>query len=144
MTRSGRFKPVVKLTASRERNAARSFAETQKTLREYQERLKTLQSYREEYASSLNGSNITLLASQLRERQKFLQQIDKGISALTDQIKQQQQLNLQDHQGWMAARQKMDAMDKIFFRLRSVETRVLVSREQCEIDDLSQHMKKRV
>jgi len=143
MTRSGRFKPVVKLTASRERDAARLFAETQKALRNYQERLKTLQSYRQEDAHSLNGSNITLAASQLRERQVFLQQIDEGISALTDQIKQQQQLNSRDHQDWMAARQKMDAMDKIFFRLRSVETRLLVSREQCEIDDLSQHMKKR-
>lgn len=139
MTRTERFSPVLKIAEIKKRDAARVAAKSNQAVAEYERKLSELVSFRKEYRLSDHVSNRSMSATELKEHQKFVGQLDEGISILKSQLEGHRQNNQIDRQAWMEAHQRSDAMDKLMGKMQKLEQRIRETRVDNELDDRSQH-----
>ena len=139
MTRTDKFSPVLKIAQIKKRDAARAAARSQQKVAEYEKKLSELVNFRKEYRLSNQASSQVMSAGALKEHQKFVQQLDEGISILKNQLEGHIQDNRIDRQAWMQAHQHSDAMDKLMSKMQNLEHRIREIRIDNEIDDRSQH-----
>jgi len=136
--RSDRLKPVRKLADKGQQDASRELGRSQQALSEQEARLEQLQNYREEYRQMFEGEGRRAIdPRRLRDERAFLSRLD-------DVIRQQQQVvenNMAEYErqreGWMEARTRVNALDRVSERYRSREAREGDKREQRELDDLN-------
>lgn len=139
MTRSKRLRPIARLAADRERQAARELAATLQEFDARLERLHELGAYREEYARRFKAaSEQGLDAGRLRDFRSFLSRLDEAIV-------QQERLVAAARREWEACtvrwqgtRSRTRMLDKVMERLRREEERVARRREQGESDERAQ------
>ncbi len=141
MTRSERFASVLKIAELKKRNAARASAQAKQKLHEYEKKLYELLDFRNEYTLGDRAVSQSVTASQLQQRQKFIQQLDEGINILRKQVAGQKQSSEMDKQVWLDAYKHTNAMDKLMSKIRKTEIDLLEARETNEVDDRSQHRK---
>jgi len=140
--RSERLKPVRKLADKGREDASRELGRSQQVLSEQEARLKQLRDYREEYRQMFEGGGERAIdPRRLRDERAFLTRLDEV-------IRQQQKVvedNMADYERqrehWMAARTRVNALDRVSDRYRHQEQRDGERREQKEMDDLSQGSK---
>jgi len=138
MTRSQRFKTIVNLANTKERQTAILFAQKQKVLAEFEKKRALLETYRKEYSDKISSDkDQSFSGSWLREQQSFLIQIDEGIKMLTEQIQIQRQSNNHERAQWLQAKQQADAMENVLQKITRLENRIHDNRLQHELDDLS-------
>lgn len=136
MVRSKRLKPVAKVTASREEQAARIFGEAQQRLAALSEQLNNVSDYRTEYSRGFNqrgagGVNGNLIQDYLA----FLQNLDGTILQVEQQIELAQKECEEKKQLWFLARNKSKLVDSLIERYLSDEESSAEKRTQREFDD---------
>ncbi len=139
MTGSKRLRPIARLAADRERQAARELAATLRELDARLQRLHELGAYREEYAQRFQAASARGLdAGRLRDFRSFLARLDEAIV-------QQEQLVAAARREWedctvrwQGTRSRTRMLDKVMERLRREEERVARRREQSESDEHAQ------
>ena len=136
MTKSQRLKPVIKVSETRERDAARALAESKNTLVERQTRLADLNAYREEYTarfSAWGGSGVT--AIQLNEYRVFLANLNAAI-AYQEKLIENSQREFEDKlRIWHQVRGRVKALNGIVERYHQDDMRVETRREQSAEDE---------
>jgi flagellar FliJ protein len=138
MDKSRRLAPVVQVTESRERKAAREFGECQRRLSEQQHQLQQLKNYHLEYQRQLEARGRTgIVVAQVLETQRFLLQLDKAIAQQQQVVEQTARLCHQKRHLWLKARTRSEAVNKAVERLADEEQRSTDKREQKESDELA-------
>lgn len=141
--RSKRLSPVLKLAETRERDAAQVLAKARQRLHDYEVKLADLRAFREEYSRSLNTMYRTAISTALLQQyQKFIRQLDDGITILAEKVAGQKRLNLQDEKQWLTAKIKTDALDRLVEKLQSIEQSYLNNREANELDEHASRVKR--
>ncbi len=143
MTRSERMKPVVEVAESRERKAAREFAEHQHMVETECQRLDDLQGFRKEYLRGMQTQGESgMTAARLRQWQQFMAGLDRAIEQQRQQVASVESQLEQKRQQWFLARGKHKALGKVVERYRADEERVRSKREQKEIDEFAQRKRR--
>ena len=144
MTRSDRMKPVVEVAESRERKAARRFAEQQRLVEVERQRLSDLQRFRTEYLRGMQEQGaVGLTAARLRQWQQFMNGLDRAIEQQRQQIQAAESQLEERRQQWFQARGKHQALGKVVERYRAEEERAQAKQEQKETDDFAQRKRSR-
>ena len=113
-------------------------ARARRRLHYYEEKLAELRSYRSEYGMFMSrGQEGTMSATQLREYQSFIHQLNEGISILAEKIEGQRQLNQRDEKLWISAKKNTDILDKLIIKLKWMERKFAATQEANEIDERS-------
>lgn len=141
MNSSDRFKPVLKVAASREANAARRFGESQKQHREEANKLESLRQYHSEYMTRFQQTASSgMNASQLREYQAFLNKLEQAILE-QEEIVRRSKLNCTEHkQQWAAKHVRTQTMDKAMDRMVKSEQKEKDAQEQKVSDEIAQRI----
>ncbi len=139
MTRSERFKPVVGVSASREQEAAKAFADQQRVLEQERHRLADLEKFRQEYWRDFERRGADGISGvRLRQWQLFMANLDQAIAHQLKVIAAAERQSEQKRQLWLEARSRRKAVDKVVERYRSEEQKAEAKREQKQQDDLAQ------
>lgn len=140
MTRSERMKPVRRVTASREQDAARAFEEANRTHQKELQQLSALQRYREEYRSRMLETGAGgISASRFNQFRGFLAQLDEAIKQQERVVAQAANECERRRQFWLAARAKTQIMDKVVARYEQEEARLEERAEQKAVDEMAQY-----
>ena len=139
MTGSDRLRPIQHVAEVRERDAARSFGESQRRLEEEQQRLSQLEVYRDEYLQRFRRlQQEGLTVAQLLEYQAFLAKLDAAVRHQAEIV----QLRRSDAEGRLAAwtdrRTRSRAMERAVENLADRELQDGERREQKALDDRNQ------
>ncbi len=139
MTGSERLKPIQHVAEVRERDAARSFAESQRRLEEEQQRLSQLEAYRDEYLQRFRRlQQEGLTVAQLLEYQAFLAKLDAAVRHQAEIV----QLRRGDAErrlaAWTDRRTHSRAMERAVDNLADRELQDGERREQKALDDRNQ------
>ncbi len=137
MTRSRRLQTIVKLRNHGERNAARSFANSQLTLQNIRQRVQQLLDYKAEYCQLFSRVQTKLSIQTMRDQQAFILQLDQGIKMLQQQLHAQEQMNEQERQNWIQQKQQLDTMQNIYERCATAEQMLQDLRSQHALDELA-------
>jgi flagellar protein FliJ len=136
MTKSKRLKPVVQLSESRERDAARALAQARAELTRHQNRQKELQQYREEYLDLLtNESGKGVGARRLGDYHGFLVRLNQAIESQQQKVSDAQRTCEAKHRAWLATRTRCKALDRAVENYERQERADENRREQRESDD---------
>jgi flagellar FliJ protein len=136
MTRSRRLEPVVKVSESREDDAARVMAHAEALVREQESRLNELRRYLAEYlAQAAKARNGTVTAGRLGEYQGFLTRIGEVIAQQEERVRQARATRDARRADWMAARTRRCSLDKVVERYEHEERRAEDRSEQREQDE---------
>lgn len=139
MTRSDRLKPMIKIAASHEKEAARLLGAQQRLLDQYETRLGELLSYRKEYREEFQQSGKEgIKASKMHDYQSFLQRLDVGIAQQRLIIEQTITGYEQQKKNWQSKRSRTQALDKTVERFKKQEDYEENRKEQKELDDHAQ------
>jgi flagellar FliJ protein len=137
--KSDRFKPVQRLSRSREQDAAKALGESNRAVSEQEQRLAELEQYREEYARYYEQRGREgISGAKLQELQRFLHNLNKAIEQqqqLVAMARQQSELSLNK---WQQARGRSKAMDTVADRYRQAEEHDRARQEQKETDEHAQ------
>lgn len=145
MSRSKRLSPVLKLAENKEKTAALAMARARQQLHYYENKVNQLRAYRDEYSQSLiQGRAKSMSAIQLQEYQNFIRQLNEGITLLSKKIEEQKSMTLQDEKSWISAKSRTDVLDKLVLKLNWMDKKFHNNREANEMDDRSQHSKKKI
>lgn len=136
MSPSKRLKPVQKVAANRERDAARSMGQARIHLAQEEAKLVQLKQYHQEYLERFQKlSSQGMNASQLQEYRAFLAKLDEA-------IRQQQQVvasSLADHSShkdnWKQKHTRTQALGKVVERYHKEERKSADRTEQKENDE---------
>lgn len=136
MTRLLRMAPIQRLAEEREREAARTFAETRIRLSEQQARMQQLRDYRNEYSNRFQhsgGGGMT--PRQLGEYRAFLERLDRGLRHQQDVLAKADAEVVQARQDWTEAIRHRDRLEVMRTRIRCEERTLADRREQRESDE---------
>ncbi len=139
MTGSERLRPIQHVAEVRERDAARSFGESQRRLEEEQQRLGQLETYRDEYLQRFRRlQQEGLTVAQLIEYQAFLAKLDAAVRHQAEIV----QLRRGDAErrlaAWTDRRTHSRAMERAVDNLADRELQDGERREQKALDDRNQ------
>jgi flagellar FliJ protein len=138
--RSKRLKPVVKLAASKERDAAVLLAECQRRRNEQLQRLDDLITYRQEYLQRLQTAGSEgMEASQFQDYRLFLERLDTAVRQQRELVAEMEADFEKKKGDWFHKRGKTKVLESVVSRYRQEETRQQARREQDEADDRAQH-----
>ncbi len=139
MKKSERMKPVVKVTASKENEAARALGQSNRELQEQEQRLSELEKYRDEYTRycQQKGSD-GISAARFIELQRFLNNLNRAVEQQKQLVEMTQQACAVKKNQWQQARSRTRAMDTVVDRYRQQERRQAERREQKEVDEAGQ------
>ena len=136
MTKSKRFKPIVKVAQSRENAAARVLGESRQTLSAQEVRLADLKSYRDEYVESFNqagGKGMSI--EHMRNYRTFLESLDKAIAQQEIIVNTAVDDVDKEKSNWMDKSSRRKVLDKVVDKFLGMEQRSLEKSEQRELDD---------
>lgn len=137
-TRTSRMKTIVGLASREEDTAAKALADSQRFLEQVMTQRAEMHQCRAEYASQLLNKGSVRNVAEMKSTRVFIQQLDKALQQLDDQLKHAEKRNQQCLQSWLKLRNKTQALSEIKGRYQADEVRELESREQFETDELSQ------
>ncbi len=144
MTKSQRLKPVIKVSETRERDAARALAESKHMLVERQARLVDLNAYREEYTARFStwGKN-GISAIQLNEYRVFLANLNAAIT-YQEKLVENGQREFEDKlRIWHQVRGRVKALNGIVERYHQDDMRAATRREQSAEDERACQIKEK-
>lgn len=139
MTSSERLKPIQHVAEVRERDAARSFGESQRQLDEEQQRLSQLEAYRDEYLQRFQRlQQEGLTVAQLLEYQAFLAKLDAAVRHQAEIVQLRRSDAERRLEAWKDRRTHSRAMERAVDNLAERELRDGERREQKALDDRNQ------
>ena len=133
MKRSNRMKPVLNIASRNQETALTELAKKQKVLTECEEKLASMRSWRNDYSAQDGQTKIT--ASQLRDKQNFILQMDEAIAMLEKQLVDLNKQHKLSWQEWMKAKQKTEAIGIVIDNYKTSEHRYEMLKQEREIDD---------
>lgn len=136
MNKSKRFKPIVKLAQSREKEAAKVLGQSQQVLSAQEIRLSELKMYRAEYVESLHsagGQGMSI--EQMRNYRSFLDNLEKAIEQQEHVVNQAVSLVDKDKSDWVNSLSRRKVLDKVVDKYKGEEQRHMDKAEQRETDD---------
>lgn len=140
MTKSERFKPLVRMAESKEMDAAKELGDCARVLKEKQARLDELLRYRQEYAQRLQQDGAAgISARKLRDYQAFLANLDRGIQEQRKVVAQAAGMLEEKKQQWSSKRTRTKALDNAVARFKDDERQSHARREQKESDERAIH-----
>lgn len=143
MTKSDRVRPIVKVAQDREREAARVFAERQRTLLEREERLAEVRQYRVEYLENYQArSRSGMSAQQMRTYRNFLQQLDAAVEQQEQLVDAAKNELDQEKARWLEKHLRSKVLDNMRTRYVTQEQREAQRVEQKESDERGQRRSK--
>ncbi len=143
MTKSERLQPIVRVSESKERQAARMLAETLKRRQEAETRLKELQTYREEYEQLFQRTSRSGVgAEKLRDYRAFIAQLNQAIGYQEQKVSAAVMACESARSAWLKTRTRCQALGKVVDGHRRDERRSEDRREQKDSDALSQAMRR--
>lgn len=139
MTKSERLQPIVKVSESRERHAARRMAEAMQRRQEVEERLKELRRYRDEYErlfqrDTCNGVG----AEKLRDYRSFAAQLNQAIGYQQHKVNEAAAACEEARREWLKTRTRCQVLDKVVDNHRRAERKDEARREQRDSDERTQ------
>lgn len=136
MTRSERLEPVVEYSESNEREAVRALGHARQALAEQERRLAELRGYLGEYQSQLvSEQGGAVSADRLQEYQNFLSRLNAAIAQQAQRVAEAQRVCDARLQVWLAARTRVQALEKVVERLQGAERREADRAEQRDNDE---------
>ena len=142
MTKSKRLQPVVRVSETRERNAARLLAQATQRLQEAEERLKELQHYRDEYEQNFQrDSHVGVGAAKLRDYRSFMAQLHQAIDFQQRKLSEATAACEAARQTWLASRTRCRVLDKVVDNHRRAERKDEERREQRDQDERAYYAK---
>ena len=139
MSPSKRFKPVLRVAESHERNAACQLGDSQRYMQEQEAKLEELRQYHDEYIERFNtASRNGINAAQLREYQAFLAKLDLAIKEQEAIVLAGDKNRTVKKEAWQQKHIRSKVLDKVMQRYQDEEKRTQEKREQKEADEKSQ------
>ena len=139
MTGSERLRPIQHVAEVRERDAARSFGESQRRLDEEQQRLSQLEAYRDEYLQRFQRlQQEGLTVAQLLEYQAFLAKLDAAVRHQAEIVQLRRGDAERRREAWTDRRTHSRAMERAVDNLAERELQDGERREQKALDDRNQ------
>ena len=136
MTKSQRLKPVIKVSETREQDAARALAESKRILSERQAKLADLNIYREEYNARFNAlGGKAIPAIKVNEFRVFLANLNAAIACQEKMIENRQREFEDKLRIWYQVRGRVKALNGIVERYHQGEMRTENQREQSAEDE---------
>ncbi|MGD2118275.1 MAG: flagellar export protein FliJ [Chromatiales bacterium] len=113
MNASDKFRPVLRVAENREQTAAKQFGKSQQHRREQEEKLENLKQYHLEYLERFQQSASNgMSASQLREYQLFLNNLEQAIAEQEKLVSQSQADCSRQKDNWRQKHMRTQVMDK--------------------------------
>ena len=138
MTKSGRLRRIGRVAEKREREAARTLAESRRELTTCQARVHELETYRREYLLDWSESGRAGdTAARMKSVHRFLCSLDEAIVHARVQTARAQDRCVQKEREWMAFRNRSEALAKAIDNSRTRELNVRIRREQRRLDEHS-------
>jgi flagellar FliJ protein len=136
MTKSERFKPLVRMAESKELDAAKELGDCARILKEKQAGLDELRHYRQEYAQRFQQDGAAgISARKVRDYQAFLATLDRGIEEQRKVVDQAARNLEEKKQQWSTKRTRTKALDNAVARFKDDERQTQARREQKESDE---------
>lgn len=141
--KSSRFQTVVRYTESKEDEAAKQLAESQKNLVDQQSRLESLTQFKDEYAQGFTRSGQQgMRASQLRDYQAFMTKLQNAV----DQQQRMVEIAVENLESkrkqWLHTRNETRKANTLLDRYLLQEQRLQDKLEQKDSDERGQRMKR--
>jgi len=138
MTKSQRLKPVIKVSDTKERDAARVLAESKRILTERQARLVDLKTYREEYTTRFSAwGKSAAPAILINEYRIFLANLNAAIAHQEKMIENGQREFEDKLRIWYQVRSRVKALNVVVEKHHQEEMRAETRREQSMEDERS-------
>ena len=142
MTKSERLQPIVKVSESRGRHAARKLAEAMQRLQEIEGQLKELQRYRDEYEQVFQrDTRHGVGAERLRGYRTFMAQLNQAIGYQQQKVDQAARSCEAARGAWLQTRTRCQALDKVVDNHRRAEREDESRREQRDSDECARSFK---
>ncbi len=136
MVPSDRLKPVRRVAENREREAARSFSDAQRRLKEQEDKLQQLRLFEREYQERFeSASRGGMSASQLQEYQSFMAKLQITIRQQEVAVEQSRRENGSRKLHWQEKHTRTQAIGKAMERFRREEHQANERKEQKESDE---------
>lgn len=136
MDKSKRMQPISRIVDQRERKAAQAFGDARAEASEQETRLSDLRSYRQEYMNRFEAQGRDgLTGAQVRDYQRFLDQLDKAIVQQEQTCEQAKSAVRGSKQAWVAKNTKATALRNVVSRFRQAEAYGAARGEQKEADN---------
>ncbi len=143
MVKSKRFEPIANLARDSEREAAKALGSALKNLQDQVDQLDNLMCYQADYNKRLNFSASTgINAQKLNEYIEFLSKLATAIEAQEQSVEQAKQALEEKKLFWFSKRGRSKALDSVLERYVQDEAKQLDKREQHELDDRNNRIKK--
>jgi flagellar FliJ protein len=141
MTKSERLQPIVRVSESKERQAARMLAEALKRHQEVETRLKELLTYRGEYDQLFQRNSVSGVgAEKLRDYRAFIAQLNQAIGYQELKVSAAVAACEAARSAWLKTRTRCQALGKVVDGHRRDERRSEARREQKDSDELAHGM----
>lgn len=138
MTRTERLQPVVQHTDKKEQRALQEVAQSQRVLELEQSRLDQLKDYKLEYIQKKKYDTGVFTPVELREFNRFMQQLDQTIERQMEMVELREQELQQKRQLWNATRIDSKVMHKAVEKMQHQELVEQERDEQKELDEITQ------
>ena len=143
MTRTRRLRPVVQHTDKKEQQALQQVAQSQGLLEIEQLRQAQLEDYKLDYLQKKKHDIGVFSPLELREFNRFMQQLDETIERQMDVVAMRQRELEQKRAAWNATRIDSKVIHKVVEKLQKQEFVEQERREQRALDEFSQRNSKR-
>lgn len=133
---SERFKPVQRVTDSRERKAAAQLGDSLKARQQAEKQLADLRAYHAEYLEQYRRANLGgMTMARMREYQVFMDKLEMAISE-QERVVERVSLQCADaRSAWRDKYTRSQVMANVMDRLKAEETQRAARREQAQADD---------
>lgn len=134
--KSKRMQPIVRVADQRERQAAQALGDARSAAAQQESRLNDLRNYRQEYVSRFEAQGRGgLNGAQLRDYQRFLEQLDRAIGQQEQAVHNAQQNVDGSKQEWVTKNTKATAIHHVVDRFRRAEAYTASRNEQKDTDN---------
>ncbi len=143
MGASDRFKPVVKVAANREADAARKFGQSRQQQQAEEQKLANLREYHLEYMQRFrNAAASGISVAQMREYQAFISKLETAIEQQLNVVEDSKKRVVEQKKVWTTQHVRTQSMDKAMQRLVDQEKREENAREQKASDEIAQRLRR--
>lgn len=140
MTKSQRLKPVIRISESKERDAAVLLAQSLDALRAQERRLDELRAYLDEYRRLFDREGVRGLGvRRLHSYHGFIVRLTQTVDYQRRRVEEARQEYENQKRAWQSARMRCQVLDKVAAKHQQTERRDRDQREQREADDRNPH-----
>ena len=132
---SRRLAPIRQLAESRENDAARALAESQRQLAQQEKQLQEMERYLREYSESRPAGAVA--PSLLANREAFLRQLAEALRWQAGAVADARQRLQLARDNWVGKHRDTDVLDHLIDRSRGDELRAQERRQQREMDEFA-------